>query len=137
MGNLIRFGISLDKELLDKFDVLLKERGYRKRSKAISDLIRTEFVKEEWQKGDDVAGSITIVYSHHKREIVDKLIHIQHNFQNIVVSMQHIHLDHHNCLEMLAVKGKVVDVTKLSDSLKSVKGVKHITLSMSTTGRDL
>jgi len=137
MANLFRFGISLEKKLLDEFDALIKRKNYSNRSEAFRDLIRQELVKEEWTKSGEVVGAITLVYDHHKRELVNKLTDIQHDFQGTIVSTQHIHLDHDNCLELIAVKGPAADITKLADTLKSVKGVKHGTLSMSSTGKGL
>ena len=137
MKGLKRFGISLEGKLLEKFDRLIKKKGYNNRSKAISDLIRQELVKEEWRKGDEVAGAITFVYDHHKRELVERLLELQHNFGHIVISTQHVHLDHDNCLEIIAVKGKAEEVIKLADSIKATKGVKHTALSMSTTGKEI
>jgi len=137
MANLFRFGISLEKKLLDEFDILIKRKNYSNRSEAFRDLIRQELVKEEWAEGSEVVGAITLVYDHHKRELVNKLTDIQHDFQGTIISTQHIHLDHDNCLELIAVKGAPTEISKLADTLKSVKGVKHGTLSMSSTGKGL
>ena len=137
MANLFRFGVSLEKKLLDEFDTLIKRKSYSNRSEAFRDLIRQELVKEEWAKSGEVVGAITLVYDHHKRELVNKLTDIQQDFQGTIISTQHIHLDHDNCLELVAVKGPAADITKLADTLKSVKGVKHGTLSMSSTGKGL
>lgn len=137
MSKVFRFGISLDKDLLDKFDELNKGKNYSNRSEAFRDLIRQELVKKEWQEGKEVAGAITLIYDHHKRELLSKITDIQHDFQKLIISTQHIHLDHNNCLEIIAVKGSPKEVQKLSDTLKSIKGVKHGTLSMSTTGKDI
>lgn len=129
-----RFGISLDKALLEKFDRLIKTKNYNNRSEAFRDMIRQELVKREWEEGKEVAGAITLIYDHHKRELVNKLMDIQHDFQKLIISTQHIHLDHDNCLEIIAVKGAPGEAQKLTDILKSVKGVKHGALSMSSTG---
>ena len=137
MSGLIRFGISLDKGLSERFDELIKRRAYTNRSEAIRDLIRQDLVEQEWLHGSEVAGAITLIYNHHKRELLNKITDIQHNFQNVIISAQHIHLDHHNCLEIIAVKGNPAEVQKLASKLKAVKGVKHSTLSMSTTGKAL
>jgi len=137
MSKLIRFGISLEKDLSDKFDNRLKEKGYTNRSEAIRDLIRHDLIQQEWQKGSRVAGAITLIYDHHKRELLNKITDIEHDFQDLIISAQHVHLDHNNCLEIVAVKGDAFKVQELADILKSVKGVKHATLSMSTTGRSL
>ncbi len=137
MANLFRFGISLPKDLLDKFDRLIREKNYTNRSEAFRDLIRENLVKAEWKKNKEIVGAITLIYDHHKRELVNKLMDIQHDFGDIIISSQHIHLDHNNCLEIIAVKGVAKEAQKLADSLKSVKGVKHGTLSLSTTGKDI
>jgi CopG family transcriptional regulator, nickel-responsive regulator len=137
MPQLVRFGVSLEKSLLVLFDASIKERQYTNRSEAIRDLIRQELVQNQWQGGQEVAGAITLIYDHHKRELVNKLMDIQHDFGNMIISSQHVHLDHSNCLEIIAVKGSPQEAQKLADSLKSVKGVKHGTLSMSTTGKNV
>jgi CopG family transcriptional regulator, nickel-responsive regulator len=134
MSELYRFGISLDKELIEKFDKHIQGRNYKNRSEAIRDLIRAELVKKQWLCGNEVAGAITMNYDHHKRELVNKLMDIQHDFQKIVISTSHIHIDHHNCLEIVAVKGKAKEVENLASLLKAQMGVKHVALSMSTTG---
>ena len=137
MTKLVRFGVSLEQDLLEKFDRLTKERSYTNRSEAFRGLIRQELVGKQWQSGHEIAGAITLIYDHHKRELVNKLMDIQHTFGDMIISSQHVHLDHNNCLEIIAVKGSPKEAQKLSDSLKSVKGVKHGTLSMSTTGKDI
>ncbi|MDD5254440.1 MAG: nickel-responsive transcriptional regulator NikR [Candidatus Omnitrophica bacterium] len=137
MSNLVRFGISLDRGLLEKFDRLIGAKSYGTRSEAFRDLIRQELVEEEWHDAKEIAGAITLIYDHHKRELVNKLLDIQHDFGAIIISAQHIHLDHNNCLELLAVRGAPQKVQRLSENLKAVKGVKHATLSMSTTGKEI
>ncbi|MBU1183932.1 MAG: nickel-responsive transcriptional regulator NikR [Proteobacteria bacterium] len=137
MSELVRFGVSLEKTLLDRFDVLIREKQYTNRSEALRDLIRRELVHREWQEGKDVAGAITLIYDHHKRDVMSKVTDTQHAFQEAIISTQHIHLDHHNCLEIVAARGKAEEVQKLADALRSIKGVRHATLSMSSTGREI
>lgn len=137
MPNLSRSGISLPKDLLDKFDQLIREKKYTNRSEAFRYLIRQELVKKEWLEGKEVAGAVTLIYNHHKRELLNKITDIQHDFQKIIISTQHIHLDRNNCLEIVAIKGNTKAVQKLVDTLKAIKGVKHVTLSMSSTGKDI
>jgi CopG family transcriptional regulator, nickel-responsive regulator len=137
MSDLYRFGVSLEKDLIKEFDRHILEKSYKNRSEAIRDLIRAELVKKQWQGNNEVAGAITMSYDHHKRDLVNKLVDIQHDFQKTIISTQHIHIDHFNCLEILAVKGKAKDVEKLASMLKSQIGVKHVALSMSTTGTEL
>jgi len=84
-----------------------------------------------------VAGAITLIYDHHKGDVMSKVTDTQHAFQEAIISTQHIHLDHHNCLEIVAARGKAEEVQKLADALRSIKGVRHATLSMSSTGREI
>lgn len=137
MPEVFRFGISLPKDLIDKFDRLIKDKKYTNRSKAFGDLIRQELVKREWQEGKEIAGAITLIYDHHKRELLNKITDIQHDFQKVIISTQHIHLDHNNCLEIVAIRGNPKEAQRLTDTLKSIKGVKHATLSMSSTGKGI
>lgn len=137
MPNLQRFGVSLEKNLLEKFDSLIRKRSYTNRSEAIRDLIRKEFIREEWHSGSEIAGAISLVYNHHKRELVNKVIDIQHDYGDIIISTQHVHLDHDNCLEIVAVRGGPKKAQALADRLGAVKGVKHATLGMSSTGKSI
>jgi CopG family transcriptional regulator, nickel-responsive regulator len=137
VSTLYRFGISLEVSLIKEFDKHIQGKNYKNRSEAIRDLIREDLVKKQWLCDNEVAGAITMNYDHHKRELVNKLMDIQHDFQKTVISTQHIHIDHHNCLEILAVRGKARDVENLASKLKSQVGVKHVALSMSTTGSSL
>ncbi len=134
---LIRFGVSLEKVLLEKFDALLQEKGYTNRSEALRDLIREALVKEEWSRGAEVVGAVTLVYDHHKRELVNKLTDLQHDYGDLIIASQHIHIDHTNCLEIVAVKGQPPRVRELADKMRAIKGVKFGTLSIGTTGRDI
>lgn len=130
MADLIRFGISIEKELSDKFDRFIKEKNYTNRSEAIRDLIRDTFVKEAWRQNKNVSGAISMVYDHHQRELVDKVIDIQHDFSRFIISSQHVHLNHHDCLEVVVVKGVSQEIQKLADRLKSIKGVKNVNLAV-------
>ena len=137
MSGIIRFGVSLEKELLEKFDILIKKKKYPNRSEAIRDLIRENLVKREWVEGKEVAGAITLVFDHHKRDLVNILTDIQHDFHQLIISSQHIHLDHDNCLEIIVVRGTPTDVRELADKLRATKGVKYGSLSIATTGKEL
>jgi len=138
MGEVVRFGVSLDEGLLEKFDQLIARKGYTNRSEAIRDLIRDSLVQAEWEVGGgETIGTITIVYSHHTREISDTLTHLQHRYYRSIVSTTHIHLDEHNCLEVLIVRGKGKEIKEIGDRLIGARGVKHGKLSLTTTGKDL
>ncbi|MFH1287520.1 MAG: nickel-responsive transcriptional regulator NikR [bacterium] len=138
MPDLVRFGISLEKELLEHFDKHIKKQNYLQRSEAIRDLIRKELVKEEWADGKkQVAGAISLAYDHHKRELVNQLMNIQHDYHENIVSTQHVHLDHDNCLEVIVVKGKSNEVESLYKKLKTIRGIKHTTVSRATAGKTI
>lgn len=138
MGKLTRFGVSLDEELLEPFDALCAVKGYSNRSEAIRDLIRKALVAEEWHQADGQgAGTQTLVYDHHKNDLARRLTQMQHDEHDIIIATLHVHLDHHNCLEVLILKGEAARVRALADKLISCKGVKHGTFSGTTTGQDL
>ena len=138
--SLTRFGISLDEGLLRKFDRMIARKGYPNRSEAIRDLIRDSLVSDQAArqggKGEAV-GTITIVYSHETRELTDTLTEIQHKYHSLVVSTMHIHLDGHNCLEVLVVRGRASDIQKVADRLIGTKGVKHGKLTVATSGKGM
>jgi CopG family nickel-responsive transcriptional regulator len=138
MSNLTRIGIALDADLLEKFDQLIEQRGYSNRSEAFRDLIRNELVEEAWKSPEsEVVGSVTLVYNHHVRQLTDKLLDVQHDHHNAILSTLHVHLDHENCLEVLLIKGKAADVQRIANALISTKGVKHGRLTLSSSGENL
>ena len=137
MKTLVRFGVSLDRQLLQSFDRLIGRKNYTNRSEALRDLIRDNLVGQEWDENKETVGTITILYDHHVHDLTDKLTAIQHRYHRLVLSAMHVHLDHNHCLEVLVVRGKGTEVKKVSDALISTKGVKHGKLTMSTTGKGL
>jgi CopG family nickel-responsive transcriptional regulator len=134
---LTRFSISLDAGLVRQFDAKIRADKCPTRSKAVGDLIRSCLVQKEWQAGDEVAGAIVMVYDHHKRDIVKRLTDVQHDCHDAIISTQHIHLDHDNCLEIVAVRGKPHEIDAIVTRLKAVKGLKHASLAAGTTGQRL
>lgn len=138
MAGIVRFGVSIDKALVNKFDALIARKGYATRSEAIRDLIRDRLVEDEWEAGDrETVGTITLVYNHHTRELEHALTDMQHKSFQQIISTVHVHLDAHNCLEVLVVKGPGREIKKIADRLIGTKGVIHGKLTMTTTGRDL
>jgi CopG family nickel-responsive transcriptional regulator len=137
MSAIVRFGVSLDGKLLSQFDSLIRGKNYTNRSEAVRDLIRQELIRKEWEVGGDVAGAITLIYDHHRKDVLGKVIDVQHDDQDLIISTQHIHLDHNNCLEIIAVQGRARDVIKLAATLKSIKGVRHSSLNMASTGKEI
>ena len=137
MGELSRIAISIDKRLMDRFDKVLVEKGYTNRSEAIRDLIRDTIVEREWESDTEVVGTITLVYNHHTRELSDNLNDLQHHFFHAIISNLHVHLDEHNCLEVMVVRGKSTDVRLIADRMIGTRGVVHGKLTMATTGKGL
>ena len=135
-----RIGISLEDTLLKKFDKLIDRRGYQNRSEAVRDLIRDQLVQEEWsehpESGEKVAV-VSIVYDHDSSSLSQKLTHIQHEHHRSVVSALHVHLDAHNCLEVLILRGSASEIISMGESLVSTKGVKYGKVVPATTGRGL
>jgi len=138
MEELARFGISIPKDLLGAFDEYIRRKHYANRSEAIRDLIRQKLVEEEWRESkEEVAGVITYLYDHHKRELVDKLMDIQHDYFDKIITTQHIHVDHHRCLEVVLVKGKANEIKELADRIQALKGVLHLNLTLTTLGKNI
>jgi CopG family nickel-responsive transcriptional regulator len=135
MGDLSRIGVAIDSDLLAKFDQHIHHRGYNNRSEAFRDLIRDALIEETAEQPDSiVVGTLTLVYDHHVRLLSDRLTAMQHDHFHLVLSTLHVHLDHHNCLEVLILKGKAADVQKMADALISTKGVMHGRLTITSPG---
>ena len=126
-----RFGVSLEDELLKELDALVKKHKFPNRSQAIRLLVRKNVVKDKWEGNEEVSGCVVLIYDHHKRELLSKSIDVQHMYQHLVLSVQHVHLNHHDCLETIALKGKAGQLKALADKLIALKGVKHGELVMS------
>lgn len=129
--SVVRFGVSIEKELLESLDDYVRQNGFSNRSQAIRQLISNNLTIQKWKCNNIVAGSVTLVYNQEKSDIPGILTDIQHEYHNSILSSQHYHLDNNNCLEIIAVKGKAKDLTKLADKLIAVKGIEHGKLSMS------
>lgn len=134
---LVRFGISIPEHLSKKFDALIRRKNYGNRSEAIRDLIRRELVQEQIENNGEVVGVVNILYNHHKRELSEKLTDVQHHHHELVLSSMHVHLDHNNCLEVILMRGTSQEVKKLADLLIASKGVKHGSVSFTSTGKDI
>ncbi len=135
---LVRFGISIPKPLLGRFDRLVEVLGYANRSEAIRDLIRNRLVESEWEAGkQEMIGTVTMIYDHHVRELTEALNDLQHRHYAAILSTLHIHLDVHHCLEVLVLKGPGEQVRKISDTLIGMRGVKHGKLTVATAQEHL
>ena len=137
MRKTVRFGISLDEKLLASFDELIDQKRYTNRSEAIRDLIRASLVENKCESAEDAIGTLTLIFNHHVHDLADKLTEQQHAHHDKIISSLHVHLDAHNCLEVLVVRGAACEIKQIADELLGVKGVKHGKLVMTTTGKDL
>jgi CopG family nickel-responsive transcriptional regulator len=126
-----RFGVSLEENLLRDLDNLVIKHRFPNRSQAIRFLINQYNVEDRWKEDEDVAGALVLIYDHHKRDIQNQMTSIQHDYNCLILSSQHVHLDHHNCLETITLRGKAGKLLKLTDKLKAIKGIKHGDLVMS------
>lgn len=134
MGKLIRFGVSMDKALVDRFDRLIEGEGYGNRSEAIRDLIRQRLVEEQWEEEEEVCGGILLVYDHHKHHLTEKITEIQHRFYKLVISTQHIHMDHDNCMEIISVRGRAKELHKFFNKLRATTGIKQCDIIRASVG---
>jgi CopG family transcriptional regulator, nickel-responsive regulator len=126
----VRFGVSLERETMDELDRYVKVNSFPNRSQAIRNLIEKYAVEQKWQCNNQVAGAIVIVYDHHKRNIDQELNEIQHNYHHLILSTQHVHLNHETCLETIVVKGIASELTELADKIITLKGIYHGKLIM-------
>jgi CopG family nickel-responsive transcriptional regulator len=136
-SGLTRFSVSIEADLLTRFLRMARKHGWENRSEAIRNVMRDALVREEWSGADEIVGTITIVYDHHRHELTDRLTGIQHDHHEAVLAATHIHLDHDNCLEMIAVRGTANQVQTIADALIGARGVKHGKLTATTTGKRL
>ncbi|MFW6128702.1 MAG: nickel-responsive transcriptional regulator NikR [Candidatus Aminicenantaceae bacterium] len=137
MEKVTRFGVSMDSNLLKKFDELIMKSGYKNRSEALRDLMRESLVDQEWKEDKEIVGILGIVYNHETHDLTETINHIQHQYIQEILSSTHIHLDHHNCLEVIILKGKSSTIKSISDKMLSIKNVKHGQLISTTTGEHI
>jgi CopG family transcriptional regulator, nickel-responsive regulator len=133
-----RISVSLPAGLLRQLDRMAKDKGYDNRSLAVANMIRDHLVEHQRRVGtQEIAGTITLVYDHHKPHLLEALTDMQHDHGEQIISTLHVHLDHHNCLEVLVVRGEAAAIQAMADRLIGLKGVKHGKLSLTTTGKHL
>ncbi|MCS7240686.1 MAG: nickel-responsive transcriptional regulator NikR [Candidatus Bipolaricaulota bacterium] len=123
MPTIVRFGVSMEAELLRAFDALIEKKGYTNRSEALRDLVREALNAQAWAEGEEVLGVITLFYDHRKRELLSRLTEAQHHAHASVLATLHIHVDEERCLEVIAVRGRAQEVQELADRLCAEPGV--------------
>lgn len=135
--HVVRFTVSVPGDLAKQLDQMTQEKGYPNRSMAVAGMIRDQLVEHRQNTGEhEIAGTITLVYDHHKQNVQGALTDIQHDHHDRIISTLHVHLDHHNCLEVLVVRGKAGLIKKIADELIAAKGVKHGKLTVTSSGGD-
>lgn len=139
MSELIRFGVSIDESLLENYDRFLAERGYATRSEAIRDLIRDALIQQriDSDRQAHALGSLTLVYDHHARNLLQEMAEIQHDFHQLILSVMHLHVSHDDCMEVIALSGLVSDIVELSNRLLSLKGIKNGKLFLTLPSSDI
>ena len=137
--DLMRFSVAMPEELLIEFDKLVAKRGLSKnRSEVVRDLVREALIEAECEAPEaQVMGTLTIVFNHHAPDLQEKLDRIQHEHFGQVVSSMHVHLDEHNCLEVIVLRGYAEDVQDIANMILGTKGVKHGKLVLTTSGEHL
>ena len=136
--SLCRFSVSMASDLAEQLDEMVKAKGFANRSQALAEMVRDELVAYHGETDSrEIAGTVTLVFDHHKRNIQSLLTDIQHDHGDLIISALHVHLDHHTCMEVLAVRGASAAVRTMADRLISAKGVKHGRLTVTTTGEEI
>jgi CopG family nickel-responsive transcriptional regulator len=129
-----RFSVSLEDDLLRRFDEYLRERSFKNRSEAVRDLIRDAFLRREWEEDGNVIGVISLVYDHATPQLQSKITGLQHDFHERIISTTHVHVDHENCLEIIIVSGMASNISSLADRLQAIRGVRNCNLSVTAAG---
>ena len=133
----MRLSFSIDRKLLEHLETLLSEAGYKNRSEFIRDLVRNRLVEREWELNEEVVGTMTIVYDHHRRGLTEKLTSLQHQFEGAILATTHVHLDEHTCIEAILIKGRASQIEDLGHTIRHLKGVLKGDLSLASLGKGL
>ncbi len=123
-SDLVRFGVAMDRRLLEHLDVIVDDRGVT-RSEILRDLVRAEVVRTQVSKGIPAFAALTLVYDHHVRDLTEKLTEIQHDLGDRVRSTLHVHIDHDHCLEVIVMRGRSDELQRVAERLLATRGVTH------------
>ncbi len=139
MSDIIRFGVSIDQDLLENYDRLIAERGYATRSEALRDLIRETLIQQkiEMRSDTNALGSLTIVYDHHASNLLREMGDLQHKFHKTILSVMHLHVSQDDCMEIIALRGVVAEIVELANGLLSLKGIKNGKLFLTLPSSDI
>ena len=137
MSDLVRLSLSIEQPLLKRLEKMLKTSRYANRSEFVRDMIRDRLVEEAWNAGDEVVGTVTLIYDHHTRQLSEKLTELQHRHHKAILAATHVHLDEHMCAEVIIARGRAGQLREIADLLRKQKGVLHAALAMSSPGKQL
>ena len=137
MSDLMRVSFTIERSLYDELEKLLATTRYENRSEFIRDLVRECIVRDSWRRNEEAVGTITMVYDHHQRDLSGAITQVQHEHHDAILATTHVHLTHDLCVEMIMVRGLAATIDSLADELRSRKGVLHVSVSMSSTGKRL
>ena len=137
MSDLMRVSFTIERSLYDELEKLLATTRYENRSEFIRDLVRERIVRDSWRRNEEAVGTITMVYDHHQRDLSGAITQVQHEHHDAILATTHVHLTHDLCVEMIMVRGLAATIDTLADELRSRKGVLHVSVSMSSTGKRL
>lgn len=130
-SSLVRFGVSMPHDLIDRFDLVIGKQGYGNRSEAIRDLVRRAILESDHDMPNQTAaGTIVMVYDHHVNDLSLNLTQLQHHYHHDIISTMHIHLNHEQCLEVIVVRGNVSRLRELTNRIQVLKGVSYAELSV-------
>ena len=137
MADLMRVSFTIERSLYEELEKLLATTQYENRSEFIRDMVRERLVRDSWRRNEEAVGTITMVYDHHQRDLSSAITHVQHEHHDAILATTHVHLTHDLCVEMIMVRGLAAQIESLADELRSRKGVLHVAVSMSSTGKRL
>ncbi len=137
MAEVERVSLSLDKQLLDELEKMVKRSRYTNRSEFVRDMIRQQMVEREWEQDREALGTVTMIYDHHQRGLSEKLTGLQHDHHKEILVTTHIHLDKHLCAEVVVIRGRASRIRHIADELRKQRGVLHASLAISSTGKEL
>ena len=137
MADLMRVSFTIERSLYEELEKLLSTTPYESRSEFIRDMVRERLVRDSWRRNEEAVGTITMVYDHHQRDLSGAITHVQHEHHDAILATTHVHLSHELCVEMIMVGGPAAQIETLADELRSHKGVLHVAVSMSSTGKRL
>ncbi len=137
MADLMRVSFTIERSLYDELENLVHTTPYNNRSEFIRDMVRERIVRDAWRSNEEAIGTITMVYDHARRELSGKLVHLQHHHHDAILVSTHVHLSHDLCVEAIMIRGRADVIEALAEELRAQKGVLHVTVSMSSTGKRL